>query len=171
MKRFIGTKTILAQAMTRTAYNTYRGWGLPGNENGNDEGYLVEYTDGGTPNDARHSGYISWSPKEQFDNAYRERPLAPGLAPHQQRVVDEGAELIERLEKLHAFFEMPLFAGLPADEQRRMADQALAMSTYAEILTERIAAFPLHDDAQAVAEREERGQRMAEHNARLGIAS
>lgn len=71
-QRFIGTKTILAQAMTRAAYNAYRGWALPANERGEDDGYLVEYTDGGAPNDTRHAGYISWSPKEQFDNAYRE---------------------------------------------------------------------------------------------------
>jgi hypothetical protein len=44
---------------------------LPDNENGADEGYLVEYEDGGVPNDTRHEGYISWSPKAQFENAYR----------------------------------------------------------------------------------------------------
>lgn len=69
--KFIGTKIITAEAMTRAAYNGYRGWDLPANENGADQGYLVEYTDGGKPNDPRHAGYISWSPKEQFDNAYR----------------------------------------------------------------------------------------------------
>lgn len=70
-KRFIGTKIILALAMTRLAYNAYRGWELPADENGADEGYLVEYTDGGAPNHPDHAGYISWSPKAQFDNAYR----------------------------------------------------------------------------------------------------
>ncbi|WP_447789495.1 DUF2829 domain-containing protein [Pseudomonas farris] len=70
-QRFIGTKIILALAMPRLAYNAYRGWELPGDENGADEGYLVEYTDGGKPNHPDHAGYISWSPKEQFDNAYR----------------------------------------------------------------------------------------------------
>jgi hypothetical protein len=70
-QRFIGTKIILAMAMTRLAYNEYRDWALPSNENGADDGYLVEYTDGGTPNHPDHAGYISWSPKEQFDNAYR----------------------------------------------------------------------------------------------------
>lgn len=70
-QQFIGTKLIRAQAITRAAYNEYRGWPLPADENGADEGYLVEYLDGGKPNDARHAGYISWSPKEQFDNAYR----------------------------------------------------------------------------------------------------
>jgi hypothetical protein len=71
MKRFIGTKLIAAMAITRAAYNEFRGWTLPANENGADEGYLVEYLDGGKPNVPTHAGYVSWSPKEQFDAAYR----------------------------------------------------------------------------------------------------
>ena len=70
-QKYIGTKIILALAMSRLAYNEYRGGDLPADENGADEGYLVEYTDGGAPNHPAHAGYISWSPKEQFDNAYR----------------------------------------------------------------------------------------------------
>jgi len=72
MKAYIGTKMIHATPMNRAAYNIYRGWDLTANENGADEGYLVEYDDGGVANDSRHSGYISWSPKEVFDRAYRE---------------------------------------------------------------------------------------------------
>lgn len=68
---YIGTKIIGAKPMSREAYNAYRGWKLPDNENGADEGYLVEYHDGGTPNHPLHAGYISWSPKEQFEKAYR----------------------------------------------------------------------------------------------------
>lgn len=71
MPRFIGTKVLKAIGMSRADYCLYRGWPLPADENGADKGYLVEYTDGGKPNDSRHAGYISWSPKEQFDNAYR----------------------------------------------------------------------------------------------------
>lgn len=71
MKLHIGTKQVTATPMTRLEYNAYRGWALPANEDGADDGYLVEYLDGGKPNDSRHVGYISWSPKEQFDNAYR----------------------------------------------------------------------------------------------------
>lgn len=71
MQTFIGTKVVMAKPMTRAAYNKYRGWALPENENGDDEGYLVEYVDGGKPNDSRHAGYISWSPTEVFDNAYK----------------------------------------------------------------------------------------------------
>jgi len=72
MKTYIGTKLIQAWPMTRQAYNDYRQWALPADEDGNDEGYLVEYMDGGKANDSRHAGYISWSPAAQFDNAYRE---------------------------------------------------------------------------------------------------
>lgn len=68
---YIGTKTISALPMSRAEYNTYRGWDLPADENGADEGYLVEYLDGGKPNHPNHEGYISWSPKEQFEKAYR----------------------------------------------------------------------------------------------------
>lgn len=70
-RQYIGTKIISAIPMTRAEYNDYRGWKLPADENGDDDGYLVEYLDGGKPNHSVHKGYISWSPKEQFDNAYR----------------------------------------------------------------------------------------------------
>lgn len=71
MKKYIGTKLTNAESMTRLAYNELRGWKLPEDENGADEGYLVEYIDGGKPNLEGYEGYVSWSPKEQFDNAYR----------------------------------------------------------------------------------------------------
>lgn len=80
-KTYIGTKIIKAFPMNRAQYNAYRNWKLPENENGEDEGYLVEYTDGGAPNLVGHAGYVSWSPKEQFENAYRETSgLTFGLA-------------------------------------------------------------------------------------------
>lgn len=68
---YIGTKIVHLKPMNRAEYCTYRGWKIPANENPADEGYLVEYTDGGEPNDPRHAGYISWSPKAQADAAYR----------------------------------------------------------------------------------------------------
>ncbi|QZI87795.1 hypothetical protein PODOV050v2_p0033 [Vibrio phage 66E30.1] len=68
---YIGVKLVKAIAMNRLEYNQYRGWQLPEDENGLDEGYLVEYLDGGESNHPDHEGYISWSPKQVFDNAYR----------------------------------------------------------------------------------------------------
>ena len=72
MKKYIGTKAVKALPMNRQDYNDYRGWKLPDDENGTDEGMLVEYIDGGKPNHPDHEGYISWSPMEVFNNAYRE---------------------------------------------------------------------------------------------------
>ncbi len=70
-QEYYGTKKIAAESMTHGDYNKFRGWELPADENGADEGYLVEYLDGGKPNVEGRTGYVSWSPKEQFDNAYK----------------------------------------------------------------------------------------------------
>lgn len=68
---FIGTKRVKATPMTRLEYNQLRGWLVPANENPNDEGYQVEYLDGGKPNHPNFKGYISWSPKDVFERAYK----------------------------------------------------------------------------------------------------
>jgi hypothetical protein len=70
MQVYIGTKMIQATPMNRLEYNNYRGWELPPDEDGSDEGFLVEYLDGGQSNHPDHKGYISWSPKNVFERAY-----------------------------------------------------------------------------------------------------
>jgi hypothetical protein len=81
MKQYIGVKMIQAKPMNRKEYNDYRGWELPSDENGADEGYLVEYIDGGQSNHPNHKGYISWSPADVFEKAYKETTgLTFGLA-------------------------------------------------------------------------------------------
>ena len=72
MKHYIGTKRILAKPMTRKEYNDFRGWQMPANENGSDEGFLVEYIDGGAANVKGFNGYVSWSPKDAFERAYHQ---------------------------------------------------------------------------------------------------
>lgn len=69
--KYIGVKNVNAMPMTRAAYNAFRGWELPSDENGSDEGYLIEYVDGGEPNTTTFKGYVSWSPQSVFDDAYR----------------------------------------------------------------------------------------------------
>lgn len=71
MRPFVGTKAVLAAAMTRGDYNKYRGWTPPKGEDQSVPGRLVEYVDGGEPNDDRHDGYISWSPEDVFERSYR----------------------------------------------------------------------------------------------------
>lgn len=62
MKNYIGTKFIKAKPMNLGLYNQMRGWEIPSDEDPNREGYMVRYKD----------GYISWSPKEVFEESYRE---------------------------------------------------------------------------------------------------
>ena len=71
MKKYIGVKEIKAKPMDRGEYNTYRGWEIPSDENPDDDGFLVEYIDGGASNHPDHAGYISWSPAGVFERAYR----------------------------------------------------------------------------------------------------
>jgi len=56
MKKFIGVKIVDAKPMTRKEYNDFRGWDLPSDENGGDEGFLKD--------DGR--GHIQWDPAESF---------------------------------------------------------------------------------------------------------
>lgn len=137
MKQYTGTKTVLATPMTRGDYNEYRGWAIPADESPADAGYLIEYTDGGKANDSRHVGYISWSPADVFERAYKED--AP--MDFRDRVRAEKTELDEKLAKLDAFGRTPLFASLPADEQGRLNRQHSLMEQYSAVLGERIAAF------------------------------
>ena len=146
-----GTKRVHAKPMNRGDYNSYRGWEVPADENPSDDGYLVEYVDGGRGNDSRHAGYISWSPKDVFERSYKEVKTVPGLAPHQQRVVDEHAELLERLRKLRAFIgdAKGPFRQLDDAERHRLMHQEDVMTELATVLAERVAAFqpaPVGDD-------------------------
>jgi hypothetical protein len=141
MNTYIGTKIVQATPMDRLSYNQYRGWNLPEDEAGSDEGYLVEYLDGGKPNHANHQGYISWSPKEQFDAAYVPVGNVDGLLPYQVRLVAEKAELDNRLHKLSLFLNNVAADRLPGAEVTRMSRQAVIMEKYSEILGERIRAF------------------------------
>ncbi len=62
MEKYIGVKMIEAEPMTRGAFNASKGVGIPLDDPAyNDPGYKVVYED----------GYVSWSPKEVFDAAYR----------------------------------------------------------------------------------------------------
>lgn len=137
VQRYTGTKTVFARPMSRGDYNTYRGWTVPANEDPADTGYLVEYADGGKANDSRHAGYISWSPTDVFERAYKlDVPTT-----FQDRVRAEADELDGRIEKLKAFTTTATFANLPAAEQARMHSQMAAMLDYSSCLAERIAAF------------------------------
>ena len=80
-------------------YNEYRGFKLPDTEDGDKEGFLVEYeiTADNKPNHPAHQGYISWSPKEVFVKSYKKYDS------WSDRVIVERDELQTKIDKLSAY--------------------------------------------------------------------
>ena len=71
MKKYLGVKLIEAEPMNLGDYNKFKGWPMPNDEDPLREGFKVKYSD----------DYISWSPKEAFEESYREiSGLTFGLA-------------------------------------------------------------------------------------------
>ena len=156
---FIGTKVVHATPMSRAIYNDFRGWTMPENEE-DDDGYLVEYTDGGQANVDTMAGYTSWSPKDVFERSYRavgQDVSASDAAPGQtglgasegtkaqkkeetfvDRLLTEHRELSERCAKLGAFLSTDSFNLLPRIEQADLIEQKRYMDGYLMILNYRI---------------------------------
>lgn len=134
-KTYTGTKTLKTWPMARGEYNAYRGWAAPEGEDQSTAGYLVEYTDGGAANDSRHAGYISWSPADVFNRAYKVADT------FQDRVRNERADLADNVIKLSAFLQTHQFAQLTDTQREDLLEQHTAMMRYVNILDKRIAAF------------------------------
>ena len=129
MKNYIGRKRIKAMPMNKLEYNMYRGWELPVDEDGSDNGYLVEYLDGGRANHPDHTGYISWSPKEVFDNAYK---IAESW---EDRVKIELDELNIKIRDLDAAIVDNVVS---ADKIGILVSQLTVMRVYKYILEKRL---------------------------------
>ena len=63
------------------------------------------------------------------------------LQPHEQRVVDERTDLIEKITKLHAFFKTEIFENLQEEDQKLLEEQSQLMMNYSDILLKRINRF------------------------------
>lgn len=61
--------------------------------------------------------------------------------PHQLRVIEEKAQLVDKLEKLRAFIRGDVFDGLPQVERSLLVEQEQHMSRYVFVLAQRIEAF------------------------------
>ena len=122
MKKFIGTKVIMAEPMTMTEAQKVLGREIkPATVE--EDGYLVEYKD----------GYKSWSPKSVFDEAYK--PAETFL----DRLAIEKHELTEKVDKLRKFLsseDVQMKVG--SFQFVRMTEQLEAMEKYLNILTRRI---------------------------------
>ena len=66
-KKYIGNKMIEAAPMTKFEYNRLKNKNIPGNDQ---DGYLVGYYESMDKTDKVN--YWSWSPKEQFEESYKE---------------------------------------------------------------------------------------------------
>ena len=63
------------------------------------------------------------------------------LEPHQYRLLNERAELRDRLEKLDLFIHSDAFPCVPPPECDRLQRQASHMGEYLNVLNERVAAI------------------------------
>ena len=134
MNKYLGTKEVLAKPMTRGEYNDYRGWQIPENEDPNEQGYLIEYQDGGKSKDSRHAGYISWSPADVFNRAYA--PIDTWL----DRVKLEQERVQKDLSALDKTLDVERKPDFITDEQWIfMTRQQFHMRQYNQILKDRIA--------------------------------
>ena len=121
MKKYIGTKTIMAMPMAKSEAEKVLNRSLA-DAKGGEDGYLVEYPD----------GYKSWSPKETFEEAYKIADT------YLDRMRIEYADVKERVLKLHTFMMSEEFRNMPKEKQAMLKEQYSAMSAYAEILGQRI---------------------------------
>lgn len=79
--KFKVTDFVTAEPMTRGAYNNLRNWALSPDENGDDEGYLIERTiDGIEPNHSAFKGHITWMPEALFNRTYSHEDMDFGRA-------------------------------------------------------------------------------------------
>lgn len=67
--------------------------------------------------------------------------LVSDIPPHQLRVLEELAQLTDRLDKLTAFFDTDVYRSLDVDERGRLKEQCALMGELQRVLAERVAAF------------------------------
>lgn len=70
MKSYMGLTNVEAEPMNRLDYNELRGWDLPDDEDGTDDGYLI--LSHGESNTEKYNGYVRWLTKNQFDIDFKE---------------------------------------------------------------------------------------------------
>ena len=141
MNKYTGTKEVLAKSMSRAEYREYRGCAVPDPESQNplDEGYLVEYLDSPNGNHPSHSNYVSWSPKDVFERAYK-----PSQTPL-ERVTAERAELMEKIDKLESFLDSAASKQLPLEQVELLRKQSKFMDSYSDILSMRMDLMRKHE--------------------------
>lgn len=139
MKKYIGTKTIMAMPMAKSEAEKVLGRSLA-DAKGGEDGYLIEYPD----------GYKSWSPKETFEEAYKVADT------YLDRMRIEYADVKERVLKLHTFLMSEEFRAFPKEKQAKLQAQGWAMRAYVEILGQRIDEAKTEQNVKEAAEAEKK---------------
>ena len=132
MKKYIGKKSIMASPMSKSDAERLLNRKLS-EAKGGEGGYLVEYED----------GYLSWSPKETFESAYKIAET------HLDRLLIESEELKQRTSKLRAFILSDDFYKLNKESQNLLLQQYHVMFEYSLLLIKRIHLEVLHSPAAA----------------------
>lgn len=139
VQTYVGVKAVYAVPMNRLAYSELRGWALPEDENGEDEGYLVQYVHGGDTNVEGFTGYVSWSPKEVFEKSYSvAQPKQMVEETYQSRMKVEEQELSDKVEKLSSFLGSKAYANLCKRKQGLLREQLRHMRRYLNVLRDRM---------------------------------
>lgn len=68
---------------------------------------------------------------------------------YRQRVIEEQAQVTDRLVKLGAFLGTAVFSKLDRAEKQRMRRQFMIMELYEQVLVERIAAWVVAPESEA----------------------
>lgn len=124
--KYIGKKQIEAEPMTLGEFIKMSGrdpYANCADIHADDEpGYIVKYAD----------GYVSWSPKEAFENAYKVAETSLDI----MRI--ESQEVKECLMKLNEFMYSEKIISLSDADVCRLRNQKSAMENYLNILLLRI---------------------------------
>ena len=138
MRQYINVEQVEAKKMTRGDYNNYRSWTVPKDENPNDEGYMVKYTD----------DYVSWSPKETFEKSYHivgVRPLNDSAllmvsTDYKDRFIAEYIQLETRIKGLETMlnnWDKELLTFIPSCPRSTYKLQLEYMKKYLAVLEAR----------------------------------
>lgn len=130
MKKYNGTKTVMAEPMTKSEAEKVLKRSLA-DAKGGEDGYFIKYPD----------GYKSWSPKETFEKAYK-------LVEHENkccdpdflvRMRDEYNELCDRYFKLtRKLYNISFNEKLDKEQRELLERQWYVMHEYINVLGKRI---------------------------------
>ncbi|MDF2800228.1 MAG: hypothetical protein K0S61_131 [Anaerocolumna sp.] len=112
MEKYLSIKVVEARPMSRGEYHKFKGSTITKNENPDDEGMLVRYSD----------GYVSWCPKSNFiDSCKRIDDLTFGLALEALKKGFKVARKGWNGKNMFVVYQKAYPNGIPCNEQTAIA--------------------------------------------------